>query len=303
LHGLRTPSAHVAATSTASTPRVPGTSVPVTPWVMVMDADAVPSSDAATFRNVLWRAQASAPKRGGDKAGGPSAWNAFVVMPFEGVAPEGPAAIKAAKPGTTPTEAGAALLASQWEAFVRMATTPPPPGSAGDAARLRASKAWLAAQHAAGAARVFFSNFLPSAYKGNANMQQWLTTDKAQGGVPHKPNFEPYAIFKAPVPLFDTFYRGRGFSKSGWYALHGATGAFKYTVLPEVYFFVRTDLDEYRHGGGLGMGGNARPANRRENVMYFRELWDCFRKKKSEVNAHDCTQRVAAAWQKKLPAT
>jgi hypothetical protein len=342
----------VASAATSATPIDSTTRAPVTPFVMILDADAVPSADAQAFQRAVQHAYVppalleqcrvahrkgcppgalGANRRPGPAGASQKTVMAYAVLPFEDASP---AVARANKAGTSvgpkesmwteylrlvlpaaahPDEAnkyiGAASNATDGAAVnrttgmqLRASAASSRPRTA--TATIASSKAWLARHYNAGRARVFYANFLPGAYQGRTDMRRWMTRADRQF-LPYTGNFEPYAIFKAPVPLFEPFFRGRGFSKSSWYAQHGSSGAFKFVVLPGVFVFVRTDLDAYRAadaGPRDGLDRAGRPANRFENVQYFKLWWACFRREKTELNGQACHATTVTALRKRLAA-
>ena len=69
-----------------------------------------------------------------------------------------------------------------------------------------------------------------------------------------------------PLPPFPEIYRGRGYSKSGWYFEIVGTGEYSIAVLPELYLLVDIRDDDYRSGG------TAITRPRAQNKRYFDNL-------------------------------
>lgn len=61
---------------------------------------------------------------------------------------------------------------------------------------------------------------------------------------------EPYFASRPPIPYFSEAYRGRGYDKSGWYweLFHGAE--YRGRVIPGQFIFMDTSLDDWRDDSG-----------------------------------------------------
>lgn len=87
-----------------------------------------------------------------------------------------------------------------------------------------------------------------------------------------------------PLPPFPEIYRGRGYSKSGWFFELAGTGEYAIRALPEVFFLVDTRADNYRAPAGGGSEGGGRHKGidksktrpRASNMAYFNALMKAY---------------------------
>jgi len=89
------------------------------------------------------------------------------------------------------------------------------------------------------------------------------------------PTPSPPAPPQPPLPPFPEIYRGRGYSKSGWYFELAGTGEYTIRALPRLFFMVDTRADNYRSAaGGSGSKGinKAKTRPRDTNMAYFNAL-------------------------------
>jgi hypothetical protein len=120
---------------------------------------------------------------------------------------------------------------------------------------------------------------------------------------PHPARVPAYARAQPPLPPFPEIYRGRGYSKSGWFFELAAPEEYTIHALPEVFFMVDTRADSYRFGGGSGGGGGAnddapkinkaKTRPRATNMAFFNALM------RSYGVAFDC--RPAGCWFTRAP--
>ena len=88
-----------------------------------------------------------------------------------------------------------------------------------------------------------------------------------------------------PLPPFPEIYRGRGYSKSGWYFELAGTEEYTIHALPQVFFLADTRADNYRTtatasasgSSGAGKGVNkAKTRPRNTNMAYFNALMKAY---------------------------